>query len=105
PCVELNGITEAEANAVMENWPDDLNLAIVNRTHKCYVSCILVYFGILDTSAELTLDKYFDTGVIDEYAVAPALNQCRFEYKDEKDLCERTFGIFNCLRIHKLYNL
>nr|BAG11638.1 odorant-binding protein 57d [Drosophila barbarae] len=102
PCEDKYGIKEEEANAVMENWPRNLQVASVNRTHKCYVSCILWYFGIIDSFANIRLDKYFDLGIIDEYAFAPTLNRCVYQYRNESDLCERTFGMFHCLRLEKL---
>ncbi|KAH8258011.1 hypothetical protein KR038_004029, partial [Drosophila bunnanda] len=102
PCGDKYGISEEEANAVMEDWPRNLQVASVNRTHKCYVACILWYFGIIDTSGNVFLDEYFDLGVIDEYAVAPTLNRCVYQYRNETDFCERTFGLFYCIRLEKL---
>nr|BAG11634.1 odorant-binding protein 57d [Drosophila jambulina] len=102
PCGDRYEIKEEEANAVMENWPRNLQLASVNRTHKCYVSCILWYFGIIDSHGSVSLDEYFDLGIIDEYAFAPTLNRCVYQYRNETDLCERTFGLFHCLRLEKL---
>ncbi|KAH8253377.1 hypothetical protein KR032_005156, partial [Drosophila birchii] len=102
PCEDKYAITEDEANAVMENWPRNLQVASVNRTHKCYVTCILRYFDIVDPFANIQLDKYFDLGIIDEYAFAPTLNRCVYQYRSETDLCERTFGMFHCLRLEKL---
>jgi len=61
-----------------------------------------MYFDIIGTSGEVTLDKYFDSGVIDEFAFAPTLLRCRYEYREETDFCEHTFGIFNCFRQEKL---
>ncbi|XP_037716005.1 general odorant-binding protein 57d [Drosophila subpulchrella] len=102
PCPHHNGFSEEEAEAVLKDWPGNLNLAKVNRSHKCYVTCILMYFDIVGTSGEVTLDKYFDSGVIDEFAFAPTLLRCRYEYREETDFCEHTFGIFNCFRQEKL---
>ncbi|KAH8290850.1 hypothetical protein KR054_006424, partial [Drosophila jambulina] len=97
-----NGIKDEEANAVMEDWPRNLQLASVNKTHKCYVSCILWYFDIIDSNGNVRLDEYFDLGIIDEYAFAPTLNRCVYQYRNETDLCERTFGVFHCFRLAKL---
>nr|BAG11642.1 odorant-binding protein 57d [Drosophila lini] len=102
PCGDRNGIKVEEANAVLENWPRNLQVDRVNRTHKCYVSCILWYFGIIDSFGNVSLDEYFDLGIIDEYAFAPTLYRCIYQYRDESDLCERTFGLFHCLRLEKL---
>ncbi|KAH8373766.1 hypothetical protein KR200_002287, partial [Drosophila serrata] len=99
PCEDKNGINPEEANAVMEDWPRNLQVASVNKTHKCYVSCILWYYGFIDSLGNVRLDKYFDLGIIDEYAFAPTLNYCNYQYRNETDLCERTFGVFHCFRL------
>ncbi|XP_016957029.2 general odorant-binding protein 57d [Drosophila biarmipes] len=104
PCPHHNGFTEEQADALFKDWPANLNLASVNRSHKCYVTCILVYYDLVGFSGELSLDKYFDSGVIDEFAFAPTMRRCRDEYKKETDICEHTFGIFNCFRQEKLLN-
>ncbi|XP_017072604.1 general odorant-binding protein 57d isoform X1 [Drosophila eugracilis] len=103
PCYDYNGITEYEVEAVIKEWPVHLNLASVNRTHKCYVACIFYYYNLVGTSGKITLDEYFDSGIIDEYAFAPTLNRCRYEYREEKDFCEHTFGIFHCFRQERLH--
>nr|BAG11608.1 odorant-binding protein 57d [Drosophila erecta] len=98
PCPHTNGIDEDEAEAVFRDWPAYLSLSSVNRTHKCYVICIFQYYNIVSTSGEITLEKYYDSGVIDEFAVAPKINRCRYEFRKEEDFCERMFAVFNCLR-------
>ncbi|XP_017123096.1 general odorant-binding protein 57d [Drosophila elegans] len=102
PCTDHNGIKDEEANRALGDWPKDLNLASVNRTHKCYVTCILIYYNLADNYGEVTLDKYFDNGIIDEFAFAPTLNRCCYEYSAETDLCEKIFGVFNCFRQERL---
>ncbi|EDW91386.2 general odorant-binding protein 57d [Drosophila yakuba] len=104
PCTHANGIDEDEAEAAVGDWPQNLNLTSVNRSHKCYVICILQYYNIVSTSGEITLGKYYDTGVIDEFAVAPKINLCRYKFRKEKDFCERMFAVFNCLRQDLLIN-
>nr|BAG11610.1 odorant-binding protein 57d1 [Drosophila takahashii] len=102
PCTHHNGIPEEEAEAVFNDWPANLNLATVSRTHKCYVSCILLYYDLIGTSGEVTLDKYFDSKIIDEFAFSPIMRRCLYEYRKETDLCEHTFGVFNCFRQERL---
>ncbi|XP_017003130.1 general odorant-binding protein 57d [Drosophila takahashii] len=102
PCTHHNGIPEKEVEALFKDWPNNLNLASVNRTHKCYVTCILLYYQLVGTSGEIMLDKYFDSGVIDEYAFAPIMGRCLYEYREETDFCEHTFGLFNCFRQERL---
>ncbi|XP_016989447.1 general odorant-binding protein 57d [Drosophila rhopaloa] len=99
PCTDHNGITDEQANNAFKDWPEHLNLASVNKTHKCYVTCILIYYNIVDNYGKISLDKYFDNGSIDEYAFAPTLLRCRYEYRKETDLCEQIFGIFNCFKL------
>ncbi|KAH8401364.1 hypothetical protein KR009_004950, partial [Drosophila setifemur] len=103
-CTKWNGFKVEEANAVLEVWPANLDVSKVNRTHKCYVRCLLVYFGTLSFSGEVLLDKYFDAGILDEFAVGPIVQRCRYQYKDEPDHCEHAFGIFNCFRNEHLIN-
>nr|BAG11621.1 odorant-binding protein 57d2 [Drosophila ficusphila] len=97
-CRNHNGIKIEDANTVLDDWPANLNLAKVNRTHKCYVACIFYYFNIISYSGELTLDKYFDNGNINELQVAPTIRRCEYQFEDEKDFCEHTFGMFDCFR-------
>ncbi|KAH8320842.1 hypothetical protein KR067_010884, partial [Drosophila pandora] len=102
PCENHKGFTEKDANEVMENWPANLLVSRVNRTHKCRVACILSYYMLLGYEGQITLDKYLDAGIIDEYEVASTLLRCKYEYKDEKDICEFGFGIFYCFRMELL---
>ncbi|XP_043641513.1 general odorant-binding protein 57d [Drosophila teissieri] len=105
PCTtHSKGIDEDEAEAAVGDWPGNLNLASVNSTHKCYVICILQYYNIVSTSGEITLRKYYDSGVIDEFAVAPKINRCRYEFRKVKDYCDRMFAVFHCLRKEILIN-
>ncbi|XP_052840426.1 general odorant-binding protein 57d [Drosophila gunungcola] len=104
PCTDHNGITVEEANRALADWPMDLDLASVNKTHKCYVTCILIYFNLADDYGGVTLDKYFNYGIIDEFAFAPTLSRCCYEYSAETDLCEKIFGVFNCFRQERLLN-
>ncbi|KAI8038528.1 hypothetical protein M5D96_008428, partial [Drosophila gunungcola] len=82
PCTNHNGITDDEIDCVLEDWPRNLNLASVNRTHKCYVSCILMYVNLVDNYGQIKLDQYFKSGVIDEYAFAPTLHRCHSEFRN-----------------------
>nr|BAG11615.1 odorant-binding protein 57d2 [Drosophila biarmipes] len=102
PCNHHNGITEEVAHEVLKVWPGNLNLASVNRTHKCYVTCIFLYYSIVSSSGDITLDKYYNSGVINEYAFTPTLRRCIYEKRLETDYCEHTFGMFNCFRQGKL---
>nr|BAG11603.1 odorant-binding protein 57d [Drosophila merina] len=104
PCENHLGFTAEEANAIMENWPANLAVSKVNRTHKCLVACLVSYFMLLDNSGEIHLDKYFDAGIIDEFEVAGTLVRCFEEYKNEKDICDYAFGMFNCYRMEKIIN-
>nr|BAG11612.1 odorant-binding protein 57d3 [Drosophila takahashii] len=98
PCTNYNAIREEEANGVLTDWPGNLNLAIVNKTHKCYVSCILYYYGVVATSGDVTLDKYYESGIIDQYAFVDTLRLCINECREYSDFCDHTFCMFNCFR-------
>jgi len=100
----LGFVAEEEADGVFKDWPANLNLASVNRTHKCYVTCIFYLYNLISPSGDVTLEKYFNSGIIDEIAFAPTLNRCRDEYKNETDFCEHIFGMFNCFRQEILLN-
>jgi len=102
PCTQHNGISEELAYEVLKDWPGNLNLASVNRTHKCFVTCILLYYNIVTTSGDLSLDKYYNAGDIDPRAIAPTIRRCFYEYRQETDYCEHTFGLFNCFRQEQL---
>ncbi|KMY95279.1 general odorant-binding protein 57d [Drosophila simulans] len=104
PCPHNEGIDENIAEGILSDWPANVNLTSVKRSHKCYVTCILQYYNIVSSSGEIFLDKYYDTGVIDEFAVAPKINRCRYEFRMETDYCSRIFAIFNCLRQELLAN-
>nr|BAG11620.1 odorant-binding protein 57d1 [Drosophila ficusphila] len=97
-CLNYGTLEEEKANEVFKDWPVNLDLATVNRTHKCYVACIFYYYGIVGSAGELRLDKYFDNGSINELAVAPNLRRCGHEFRNEKDFCEHVFGMFDCFR-------
>ncbi|KAH8319964.1 hypothetical protein KR074_010037, partial [Drosophila pseudoananassae] len=102
PCENHLGFTDNEANEVMENWPANLLVSSVNRTHKCRVACILFYYMLLNYDGEIHLDKYLDAGIIDEYEISSTLVRCQYEYRNEKDVCEYGFGIFYCYRMELL---
>nr|BAG11622.1 odorant-binding protein 57d3 [Drosophila ficusphila] len=97
-CRNFIGLKVEDANIVLSHWPANLNLAKVNRTHKCYVACIFFSFSLLSSSGQLTLDKYFDNGNINELQVAPTIRRCEYQFENEKDFCEHTFGMFDCFR-------
>nr|BAG11611.1 odorant-binding protein 57d2 [Drosophila takahashii] len=97
-------IADEEANKDLKDWPLNLNLASVNKTHKCYVTCIFILKNLVSTSGEVTLDKYFDSGIIDKISFTPTLTRCRDEFSKETDLCDHVFGMLNCFRQDLLLN-
>nr|BAG11605.1 odorant-binding protein 57d2 [Drosophila varians] len=105
PCENHLGFTEEEANEVMENWPANLSVSRVNRTHKCRVACIIFYYGLANTNGDIHLYKYYHAGIIDQAQVSSTLVKCHAKYIHEKDVCEYAFGIFYCYRLDHLLRL
>nr|BAG11607.1 odorant-binding protein 57e [Drosophila yakuba] len=98
PCASRTEMTENEAHQVMENWPDPP----VDRAYKCLLTCVLLELGLIDDRGNVQIDKYMKSGVVDWQYVAFELVTCRIEFSDEKDLCELSYGLFNCFRVVKL---
>ncbi|KAH8365260.1 hypothetical protein KR084_006804, partial [Drosophila pseudotakahashii] len=98
PCIQQTELTEAEAHQVLEKWPD----YPIDRTYKCFLTCVLLDLELISESGKVQINKYLKSGVVDWQWVAIELVTCRIEFDDEKDLCEYSFGMFNCFRKVKL---
>ncbi|EDV55319.1 general odorant-binding protein 57e [Drosophila erecta] len=98
PCASQAALSETEAHKVMESWPDPP----IDRAHKCYLTCVLLDLGLVDQNGDVQIDKYLKSGVVDWRYVAFELINCRIEFGDERDLCELSYGLFNCFRAVKL---
>nr|BAD83892.1 Odorant-binding protein 57e [Drosophila melanogaster] len=98
PCVSQNELSEYEAHQVMENWP----VPPIDRAYKCFLTCVLLDLGLIDERGNVQIDKYMKSGVVDWQWVAIELVTCRIEFSDERDLCELSYGIFNCFKNVKL---
>ncbi|XP_016957030.1 general odorant-binding protein 57e [Drosophila biarmipes] len=94
PCIQQIELSQDEAHQVLENWPE----TIIDRGYKCFLTCVLLDLGLITKSGDLQIDKYMKSGVVDWRWVATDLVVCRIEFSDEKDLCELSFGLFNCFR-------
>ncbi|KAH8253654.1 hypothetical protein KR032_006380, partial [Drosophila birchii] len=102
PCITQKELSEAEAVIALEKWPDNQDLTRIERRYKCYMTCILIDLGLINKMGQLQMDKYLKSGALDKNWWASDLASCRSKYQDEQDLCEYTFGIFNCFREMKL---
>nr|BAG11625.1 odorant-binding protein 57e [Drosophila fuyamai] len=100
PCISQMEFTKAEASQVLEHWPD--NGALIDRDFKCFLTCALLDLGLISKHGEVQIGEYVRSGVVDWKWVATDLVVCRAEYEDERDLCELSFGLFNCFREVKL---
>ncbi|XP_016989445.1 general odorant-binding protein 57e [Drosophila rhopaloa] len=100
PCIRQMELTKDEASQVLEKWPD--NGALVDREFKCFLTCVLLDLGLISKHGVVQIGEYLRSGVVDWKWVATDLVVCRAEYEDEKDLCELSFGLFNCFREVKL---
>ncbi|XP_017123179.1 general odorant-binding protein 57e [Drosophila elegans] len=100
PCISRPQLTEDEASQVLENWTK--NVTLVDRTFKCLLTCLLMDLDLVSSSGQVQIDKYLKAGVVDWKYWAIELVTCRAEFEDEKDVCELSYGMFNCFREVKL---
>nr|BAG11631.1 odorant-binding protein 57e2 [Drosophila constricta] len=102
PCTSQKELSEADTLMVLENWPDNHNVSLIDRSYKCFITCVLIDLGLINGTGQVQIDKYVKSGNLDWKWVATELAPCRSKYLDEADLCEFAFGIFNCFRERKL---
>ncbi|KAH8258266.1 hypothetical protein KR038_008888, partial [Drosophila bunnanda] len=102
PCMSQKELSEDEALTALENWPDNHDISLIERSYKCSMTCVLMDLDLINNLGQVSIDKYVKSGALDRNWVATDLSSCRTKYEDEHDLCEYAFGIFNCFREMKL---
>nr|BAG11628.1 odorant-binding protein 57e [Drosophila auraria] len=101
PCASQKELSEAQALVALENWPDNHNVDLIDRSYKCFITCVLMDLELINGTGHVQVDKYVKSGVLDWKWVTSESAMCRSRYLDEPDMCNLVFGIFNCLRERK----
>ncbi|XP_001361172.2 general odorant-binding protein 57e [Drosophila pseudoobscura] len=96
PCRGQKFTTPEEQRAFLDNWLKNLEGRDLDRTFKCYATCMLFDMNIMDGSGELHMEKYLETEAL-EKSWPKSVANCRYEFADEMDICEYGFGMANCL--------
>ncbi|KAH8401363.1 hypothetical protein KR009_004951, partial [Drosophila setifemur] len=102
PCISQKEYPMEEMQIFLDNWPDDQNVSRIDRSYKCFMTCVLIDLGLMNDNGQLQIEKHLEFGFVDPHWWIKELAPCRTKYEDEHDLCEFAFGIFNCFRERKL---
>nr|BAG11633.1 odorant-binding protein 57e [Drosophila tani] len=102
PCASQKELSEADTLMVLNNWPDHHNVSLIDRSYKCFITCVLMDLKLINGTGHVQIDEYVKLGFLDWKWVASELAPCRARYLDKADLCEFAFGLFNCFRERKL---
>nr|BAG11601.1 odorant-binding protein 57de [Drosophila obscura] len=96
PCRSQNYTTPEEQRSFLDNWPKDWNASELDRSVKCYATCILFEMQLLDKSGHLHMERYLEAEALQE-SWPDSVDNCRTELADSYDSCEYFSGMANCL--------
>ncbi|BFG06342.1 general odorant-binding protein 57e [Drosophila madeirensis] len=96
PCRGQNDTTPEEQRLFLDNWQQHVSSNVLDRSFRCFATCILYDMHIMDDQGQLHMDQYMVEEAQEE-SWNSSVAKCQAEFEDVAHSCGYGFGMANCL--------
>ncbi|XP_034122566.1 general odorant-binding protein 57e [Drosophila guanche] len=96
PCRSQIDTTPEEQRLFLDNWQEHGSSIVLDRSFRCFATCILYDMHIMDEDGQLHMEQYM---VVEAQKASwnSSVAKCQAEFGDELDSCGYGYGMANCL--------